>query len=249
MNKLYDKIQDIQDRLDSLSTASVSTAEITAERLAGMLDHTLLKPEARASQIIALCQEAIDYGFASVCVNPVWVSLCAEHLDDHPIDVCTVVGFPLGTHTTAIKVTETEQALRDGAREIDMVLTIGQLKSGYCDQVFQDIQAVVKTAAPHAVKVILETCLLTDAEKAAACVISREAGAAFVKTSTGFSKAGATIRDVRLMRAIVGSQMGVKAAGGIRDKQTALEMIKAGASRLGSSSGVHIIQTFKDKSQ
>jgi deoxyribose-phosphate aldolase len=249
MNTLYEKIQDIQDRLDSLPAPPVPSAMVTPNQLAGMIDHTLLKPEARISQVVSLCQEAVEYGFASVCVNPIWVPVCAEHLEKHPVPVCTVVGFPLGANTTAIKVTETEQALRDGAREIDMVLAIGQLKSGYYNQVFQDIQAVVDTAAPHPVKVILETCLLTDPEKAAACVVSQEAGAAFVKTSTGFSKAGATTGDVRMMRAIVGSCMGVKAAGGIRDKQTALEMIEAGANRLGASSGVHIIQTFKDKSQ
>jgi deoxyribose-phosphate aldolase len=207
-------------------------------------DHTLLKPDATREQIVKLCQEAIKYGFFSVCVNPVYVPLCAEQIANSPVVVCTVIGFPLGANTTSTKVFEAEEAIRHGAKEVDMVLQIGALKTGNYDEVRMDIEAVVEAShqAKAGVKVIIETCLLTNEEKVTACKLSKEAGADFVKTSTGFSTDGATTADVALMRKIVGSEMGVKAAGGIRIYQDAAAMISAGASRIGSSASVKIIE-------
>lgn len=215
---------------------------MTEHSLASIIDHTLLKPEATSDQIDTLCHEALTYRFASVCVNPAWVAQCAERLRGSRVRVCTVVGFPLGATTTAVKATETEDAVQNGAAEIDVVLNIGWLKSGLFERVKADIAEVVRTAgASVPVKVILETGLLTDEEKKTACRISREAGAAFVKTSTGFAGSGATVRDIRLMREAVGPRMGVKASGGIRDYDTAIAMVHAGATRIGSSSSVAII--------
>lgn len=215
---------------------------MTEPSLASIIDHTLLKPEATSDQIDTLCHEALTYQFASVCVNPAWVAQCAERLRGSRVRVCTVVGFPLGATTTAVKATETEDAVQNGAAEIDVVLNIGWLKSGFFERVAADIAEVVRTAgASVPVKVILETGLLTDEEKKTACRISREAGAAFVKTSTGFAGSGATVRDIRLMREAVGPRMGVKASGGIRDYDTAIAMVHAGATRIGSSSSVAII--------
>lgn len=215
---------------------------MTEHSLASIIDHTLLKPEATSDQIDTLCHEALTYRFASVCVNPAWVAQCAERLRGSRVRVCTVVGFPLGATTTAVKATETEDAVQNGAAEIDVVLNIGWLKSGLFERVKADIAEVVRTAgASVPVKVILETGLLTDEEKKTACRISREAGAAFVKTSTGFAGCGATVRDIRLMREAVGPRMGVKASGGIRDYDTAIAMVHAGATRIGSSSSVAII--------
>lgn len=215
---------------------------MTEPSLASIIDHTLLKPEATSDQIDTLCHEALTYQFASVCVNPAWVAQCAERLRGSRVRVCTVVGFPLGATTTAVKATETEDAVQNGAAEIDVVLNIGWLKSGLFERVKADIAEVVRTAgASVPVKVILETGLLTDEEKKTACRISREAGAAFVKTSTGFAGSGATVRDIRLMREAVGPRMGVKASGGIRDYDTAIAMVHAGATRIGSSSSVAII--------
>lgn len=215
---------------------------MTEPSLASIIDHTLLKPEATSDQIDTLCHEALTYRFASVCVNPAWVAQCAERLRGSRVRVCTVVGFPLGATTTAVKATETEDAVQNGAAEIDVVLNIGWLKSGLFERVKADIAEVVRTAgASVPVKVILETGLLTDEEKKTACRISREAGAAFVKTSTGFAGSGATVRDIRLMREAVGPRMGVKASGGIRDYDTAIAMVHAGATRIGSSSSVAII--------
>lgn len=215
---------------------------MTEPSLASIIDHTLLKPEATSDQIDTLCHEALTYQFASVCVNPAWVAQCAERLRGSRVRVCTVVGFPLGATTTAVKATETEDAVQNGATEIDVVLNIGWLKSGLFERVKADIAEVVRTAgASVPVKVILETGLLTDEEKKTACRISREAGAAFVKTSTGFAGSGATVRDIRLMREAVGPRMGVKASGGIRDYDTAIAMVHAGATRIGSSSSVAII--------
>ena len=215
---------------------------MTEPSLASIIDHTLLKPEATSDQIDTLCHEALTYQFASVCVNPAWVAQCAERLRGSRVRVCTVVGFPLGATTTAVKATETEDAVQNGATEIDVVLNIGWLKSGFFERVAADIAEVVRTAgASVPVKVILETGLLTDEEKKTACRISREAGAAFVKTSTGFAGSGATVRDIRLMREAVGPRMGVKASGGIRDYDTAIAMVHAGATRIGSSSSVAII--------
>ncbi len=207
-------------------------------------DHTLLKADAVPSQIEELCDEAARYQFYSVCVNSCYVKLCSELLDGSPVKIAAVVGFPLGACTTAAKAFETEEACRDGAKEIDMVINVGALKSGNFDFVRSDIKAVVEAAAKYdaIVKVIIETCLLTDKEKAAACKLSEEAGAAFVKTSTGFSTGGATKEDVALMKAAVGDRLMVKASGGIRDYDTAMEMIEAGADRLGASASVKIME-------
>jgi len=215
--------------------------KIPPKSLATMIDHTLLKPEANWDDMRRLCQEAKDYQFASVCVNPFWVSWCAELLAGTPIPVCSVAGFPLGASATRIKAEEAQQAVSDGAKEIDMVLNVGALKAGKFELVHNDIQRVVEAIEPAQCKVIIEACLLTDYEKVAACVIVREAGAHFVKTSTGFSTSGATIHDVSLMRRVVGTELGVKAAGGIRDYKTAIAMVNAGATRIGASAGVKIL--------
>ena len=206
-------------------------------------DHTLLKADAVPAQIEELCSEAAKYQFYSVCVNSCYVKLCSELLSGSPVKIAAVVGFPLGACTTSAKAFETEDACRDGAKEIDMVINIGALKSGNFDFVRDDIKAVVDTAAKYGaiVKVIIETCLLTDEEKVKACQLSEEAGAAFVKTSTGFSTGGATKEDVALMKSVVGDRLQVKASGGIRDHKTALEMIEAGADRIGASAGIAII--------
>lgn len=211
--------------------------------LAAIIDHTLLKPEATHAEIETLCQEARRYQFASVCVNPSYVALCAALLSGSPVKVCTVIGFPLGATSTASKVFEAEQAIRDGAREVDMVLNIGYLKSGDTKFIEKDIHAVVEAAhRSHAiVKVILETCLLTNEEKKIACVLAKNAGADFVKTSTGFSKGGATVEDIAFMRAAVGTAMGVKASGGIRTQEQARAMVAAGASRIGASASIKIV--------
>jgi deoxyribose-phosphate aldolase len=212
------------------------------QNLARMIDHTLLKPEATADQVRKLCQEALTYNFASVCVNPTWVALAAELLKDSPVKVCTVIGFPLGATTPEAKAAETADAIKNGATEVDMVLNVGALKSGMDDLVLRDVKAVVEAARGKAlVKVILETCLLTDEEKVKACQICKEAGADFVKTSTGFGSGGATVHDVALMRRTVGPDMGVKASGGIRDFETAKAMVEAGANRIGASASVNIV--------
>lgn len=212
--------------------------------IAGWIDHTLLKPEATADQIRLLCQEAMQYHFASVCINPVYVPLACGLLRDAKENVCTVVGFPLGAVLPEIKVYETLACINYGASEIDMVINVGALKSEAYGLVMNDIQSVAATAHNQGalVKVILETVLLTRREKIIACLISQAAGADFVKTSTGFGTGGATIADVELMRCVVGSEMGVKAAGGIRTYADAVAMIKAGANRLGASAGVKIVQ-------
>ena len=212
--------------------------------LAKYIDHTLLKPDATQQEIAQLSFEAKKYGFASVCVNPTWVSLCAQLLQGSPVKVCTVIGFPLGATSSETKAFETETAIRQGATEIDMVINIGALKARDLETVARDIRGVVNAAHAHGilVKVIIETALLTDEEKTIACLISKEAGADYVKTSTGFSGGGATIQDVALMRRTVGPQMGVKASGGVRTFEDAENMIKAGATRIGASAGVKIIQ-------
>lgn len=206
------------------------------------IDHTLLKPESTQDQIDKLISEAKEYDFASVCLNPTWVKYAAEKLADSDVNVCTVVGFPLGATTSAVKAFETKEALENGADEIDMVLNIGALKSGNYDLVESDIRAVVEAANDHIVKVIIEACLLTEEEKVKACELSVKAGADFVKTSTGFSTGGATVEDVTLMRKVVGPEFGVKAAGGARSLADAEAFIEAGATRLGTSSGVAIIK-------
>lgn len=212
--------------------------------LAKLIDHTLLKPDATQDQIAQLCYEARKYGFASVCINPTWVSLCAELLKGSEVKVCTVIGFPLGASAPEVKAFETQTALNQGATEIDMVINIGALKARDLELVAKDIRGVVSTAhaAGAIVKVIIEAVLLTDEEKTIACLLSKEAGADFVKTSTGFASGGATMHDVELMRKAVGPEMGVKAAGGVRTYEDAENMIKAGATRIGASAGVKIIQ-------
>ncbi|AQS58760.1 deoxyribose-phosphate aldolase [Desulforamulus ferrireducens] len=218
----------------------------TRTEIAKTIDHTLLKAVATGQDIIKLCQEAKEYGFASVCVNPTFVSLAAEQLKDSGIMVCTVVGFPLGCTTTATKVEETREAVNNGAQEIDMVINLGALKEGNDDLVCQDIAAVVKAAQEAnpstAVKVIIETCYLTHEEKILACQLAKTAGAHFVKTSTGFGTGGATIEDVALMREVVGPAMGVKASGGIKTSADVLALLKAGANRIGASAGVKIMK-------
>ncbi|MDQ0339619.1 deoxyribose-phosphate aldolase [Caldalkalibacillus uzonensis] len=217
-----------------------------ANQLAAYIDHTLLKPEATQEQIDKLCEEARQYQFASVCVNPTWVKRCAEQLKGTNVKVCTVIGFPLGANTSVIKAAETAQAIADGAQEVDMVLNIGALKSGQHNVVEQDIKAVVEAAQGKAlVKVIIETALLTDEEKIIACQLSQRAGADFVKTSTGFAGGGATVEDVQLMKKTVGETLEVKASGGIRDYEKAVAMIEAGATRLGASAGVAIVSGAK----
>lgn len=214
------------------------------KQIAGWIDHTLLKPEATAEQIKVLCQEAMQYHFASVCINPVYVPLACGLLRDSPEAVCSVVGFPLGAVLPEQKAFETLLCINAGAAEIDMVMNIGALKSEAYGLVMNDILAVVQTAHNQGAitKVILETALLSPREKILACLISKSAGADFVKTSTGFGTGGATIEDVKLMRCVVGPEIGVKAAGGIRTYADAVAMVKAGANRLGASSGVKIVQ-------
>ncbi|MBX3394684.1 MAG: deoxyribose-phosphate aldolase [Phycisphaerae bacterium] len=218
------------------------------KEVAKFIDHTLLKPEATRQQIDQLCREAAEYGFASVCVNPTYVKQCASLLKGTSVKVCTVIGFPLGTHVADIKSLETRRAIRDGAREIDMVINIGALKSGDDELVFQDIKAVTDACIDGRAicKVIIECALLTDNEKVRACLAAKRARAEFVKTSTGFATGGATARDVALMAEVVrGTRMSVKAAGGIRNFEDLKAMIAAGASRIGASAGVAIVQAAK----
>lgn len=210
-------------------------------RLNKMIDHTILNPDATKDEVIRVIDEAKAHEFASVCLEPCWVSLAAERLADSPVKVCTVIGFPLGANTKTVKAFEAEEAVDNGAEEVDMVLNIGALKSGDYDLVLEDMKAVREAAKEAVVKVILETCLLTDEEKKKACALAKEAGLDFVKTSTGFSTAGATTADVKLMREVVGDKMGVKASGGIRDRETAEAMIAAGASRIGASKSIAIV--------
>ena len=210
-------------------------------KLNKFIDHTILKPESTQEQVEKILSEAKEYDFASVCVNPTWVSLAAESLKDSDVKVCTVIGFPLGANTSAVKAFETEDAIANGADEIDMVINIGALKAGNDALVLDDIKAVVDASGDKLVKVIIEACLLTDDEKVRACQLSKEAGADYVKTSTGFSTGGATVADVALMRKTVGPDMGVKASGGARSYEDAIAFIEAGASRIGASSGVAIM--------
>jgi deoxyribose-phosphate aldolase len=212
--------------------------------VASMIDHTLLKPDATRADIEALCREASEYKFASVCVNPTWVAVCARLLQGSGVKVCSVVGFPLGATTADTKHYETRRAIFDGAREIDMVINIGALKSGDVRLVEQDIEAVASPCRETGVlsKVIIEAALLTDEEKVTACTLAKAAGADYVKTSTGFGPGGATAADVALMRRVVGDGMGVKAAGGVRDLEGLKAMVAAGATRVGASAGVRIVQ-------
>jgi deoxyribose-phosphate aldolase len=212
--------------------------------IAALIDHTILKPEATRDDVVKICREARQYGFASVCVNPYWVPLVRAELAGSAVKVCTVVGFPLGATSTEAKVAETAAAVRAGAEEIDMVINIGALRSGDQDAVRQDIRQVVETShrAGAIVKVILETALLDDPQKAAACTLAKQAGADFVKTSTGFSTSGATAHDVALMRGVVGPGMGIKAAGGIRTLSDLRTMTAAGATRIGASASIKIVE-------
>ncbi|MCR5505226.1 MAG: deoxyribose-phosphate aldolase [Elusimicrobiaceae bacterium] len=207
--------------------------------LSSYIDHTLLKPTATKADILQICNEAKQYHFASVCVNPCWVKLCAEALKGSGVKVCTVIGFPLGANTSEIKAQEAALAIKEGASEVDMVINIGALKEGNIDYVYQDILAVRKASEGKTLKVIIETSYLTEEEKKTVCKICAKSGADFVKTSTGFSSAGATAEDVKLMKEASGIK--VKASGGVRTKEDALKMIEAGASRLGASAGVKIV--------
>ncbi|MGI9585912.1 MAG: deoxyribose-phosphate aldolase [Acidimicrobiia bacterium] len=218
-------------------------AEDVPVDLAKYIDHTLLKPDATQDEIDTMCEEAIENGFASVCINPTWVKRAAEKLRGSDVVVCTVIGFPLGANTPEIKAMEARRALREGAREVDMVINVGALKSGQSELVKQDIEKVVDAAHEGGAiaKVILETALLTDEEKVIASALSKQAKADFVKTSTGFGGGGATVYDVALMRETVGPEMGVKASGGVRTLEDAEDMIAAGATRIGASAGVQIV--------
>ncbi len=247
--KILDEFYSIQEK--KIETSEEKTTEIKKEKLAKYIDHTLLKPDATIEDVKKLCYEAKEFGFYSACINPSFVSLCREELKNTNVKVCTVIGFPLGATTTEAKQFETEDAVNKGAGEVDMVLNIGKMK--YCDYefIYKDINSVVQAAkqGKALTKVILETCLLSDAEKVKACLIAKEAGADFVKTSTGFSKSGATESDISLMRFVVGEKMGVKASGGVRTYDDAIKMINAGASRIGASSSVNIVLGINEKSK
>jgi len=240
------------DRLRGVIEAGASRLGLHASGggpgdVAGMIDHTLLKPDASRAEVEKLCREAAEYHFASVCVNPTWVATCARLLQGSPVKVCSVVGFPLGATTPDVKHYETRRALFDGAREIDMVINIGALKSGDLRVVERDIEAVVGPCreAGAISKVIIEAALLTDDEKVTACTLAKAAAADYVKTSTGFASGGATAADVALMRRVVGEEMGVKAAGGVKDLDALKAMVAAGATRIGASAGVRIVQQSK----
>lgn len=234
------------DGSDSARPA-VDVGSLSVAEAAALIDHTLLKPDATAEQIRQVCEEAKRYRFASVCVNPTWVGLCRDLLVDSPVKVCSVAGFALGATLPEVKAFEAERAIQAGAHEVDMVLNVGRLKSGDNQTVFQDIAAVVSVGhrLGALVKVILETALLSEEEKVAACALAQAAGADFVKTSTGFNGGGATVADVALMRRVVGPAMGVKAAGGIRTAADLRAMVAAGANRIGASAGVQIVQEME----
>lgn len=217
--------------------------------LARMIDHTILKAEATEVEVEKLCTEALEYNFASVCVNPSMVEKAAKILKGSEVKVCTVIGFPLGATTTEVKAFETEDTIKKGATEVDMVINVGKLKEGNLEYVKKDIEAVVNAAKGKALtKVIIETCLLTDEEKVTACKLSKEAGADFVKTSTGFSTGGATASDIKLMRKTVGPDLGVKASGGVRTNADALAMIENGATRIGASASIAICEGTESNS-
>jgi len=242
------------DRLRSVIEAGASRLGLHASGggtgdVAGMIDHTLLKPDASRTEVEKLCREAADYHFASVCVNPTWVATCARLLHGTAVKVCSVVGFPLGATTPDVKHYETRRALFDGAREIDMVINVGALKSGDLRVVERDIEAVTGPCreAGAISKVIIEAALLTDDEKVTACTLAKAAAADYVKTSTGFGPGGATAADVALMRRVVGEEMGVKAAGGVKDLDALKAMVAAGATRIGASAGVRIVQESKGR--
>ncbi|MCD9025648.1 deoxyribose-phosphate aldolase [Cohnella silvisoli] len=215
---------------------------MTPEQIAGMIDHTLLSAVSSESEVMRICGEAKQYGFATVCVNPYWVPLASRELAGSKVGITTVIGFPLGASRTEIKSAEATDAIMAGATEIDMVLNLGALKSGHLDAAKRDIEEVVKACKGKAVvKVIIETCYLTDEEKKQAALLTKEAGADFVKTSTGFGTGGATVEDIALIRHVVGPDMGIKASGGVRDLDIARKLIQAGATRLGASSSIAIV--------
>jgi deoxyribose-phosphate aldolase len=216
-------------------------SDLTSEQLAGYIDHTILSPQATPGEVEKICREAIEFGFCSVCVNPINIPQVASLLKGSAVLTCSVIGFPLGAIPTSLKCEEARWVVSEGAQEVDMVIPVGQLKAGDADYVRSDIAAVKKACGDAKLKVIIETCLLSDEEKKLACKLSKEAGADFVKTSTGFMGGGATAEDVALMRAEVGPDMGVKASGGVRTRDDALRMIDAGASRLGASASIAII--------
>lgn len=218
------------------------------KNIASMIDHTILKPETTLEQVKKVCDEAKEYSFASVCVNPIYVEYVAEQLKGSDVKVTSVIGFPLGSTLPEVKAFETKEAIKKGADELDMVINIGALKNKDYDLVKEDIKAVVDASGDKLVKVIIEACLLTDEEKEIACKISKEAGADYVKTSTGFSTGGATVEDIALMRKTVGPELGVKASGGVRDIETANKMVEAGATRIGASSSVAIVKGEKGSS-
>lgn len=224
----------------------MSSLNLTPEEIAAMIDHTILKADATKDEVLKVCREAKQYKFATVCVNAGWVKTAAEELEGSGVGITTVVGFPLGATSTASKGAEARFAIEDGATEVDMVLNIGLLKSGDLEGVQRDVEGVATAVKGRAaLKVILETGLLTDEEKVVACELCKKAGADFVKTSTGFGKGGATAEDIALMRRMVGPELGVKASGGVRDRETALQMIAAGANRIGASSGIAIVSGGK----
>lgn len=248
LNQLIEQItQEVCAKINMANTGEM-TDKKSPSSLAKYIDHTLLKPEASQEQVRKVCDEAKKYNFASVCVNPNHIKFVAEQLNGSGVAPCVVIGFPLGATTPEVKAQEAQEVISLGAKEVDMVINVGAVKSNDWPLVKRDIEAVVASARGRAlVKVIIETCLLTDEEKVKVCAISKEAGADFVKTSTGFSTGGATTDDVSLMRRTVGPNMGVKASGGVRDYESAVKMIQAGATRLGTSSGVKIVSGESEK--
>jgi len=247
LDKLIDRIaEEVYKKIKSENNGALNIVSNDNSDIAAIIDHTLLKPEATEADITKVCKEAIEYNFKSVCINTHYVTLVSRLLAGTKVDTCCVVGFPLGASSTRAKVDETYDALKNGANEIDMVINIGALKSGDWNTVKRDIEGVTNAARGRAiVKVILETSLLNDEEKIKACTIAKMARADFVKTSTGFNSGGATIEDIKLMRKVVGPTMGVKASGGVRDTQTARAMMAAGATRIGTSSGINIVKGTK----
>ena len=240
----------LQDLSEFEKGKKTSEIKLSSQDLASMIDHTLLKPDATISEIKQLCEEAIQNSFASVCVNPSYVETCFDLIKSSNVKVCTVIGFPLGATTTQSKFLEAEEAIKNGAEELDMVINIGRIKDKDYEYVLNDIKSIADLSKRHLCtsKVIFETCLLSEEEKVIACLLSKEAGANFVKTSTGFSKSGATVHDVTLMKFVVGEKLQVKASGGIRSYEDAIAMINAGATRLGASAGVKIIAGQKSES-
>lgn len=248
--EVYRKVASEMKNVPSSYMSANSGSESNSNNIASMIDHTLLKPDATSEQVKKLCMEAREYKFASVCVNSCHVSLVAQMLTGSGVKTCSVVGFPLGAMSTRAKAEEAKEAIENGANEIDMVINVGAAKSGDWDLVKKDIEALVQVVRGKALlKVIIESCLLTDEEKVKVCALSKIAGADFVKTSTGFSTGGATVEDIKLMRQAVGPDLGVKASGGIKDYKTAIAMINAGATRIGTSSGILIAKNEKTEPQ